>query len=50
MTGESAPGLASAARTLLAQVEPGQVRLRRAALVVKGLELAGAEDRQLDLF
>jgi DNA polymerase-4 len=46
----SAADIAIAARGLLerADAEPGA--LRRIGIVLKGLEIAGAEDRQLDLF
>jgi DNA polymerase-4 len=42
--------LAAAADDLLERIEPSERPVRRAALVLAGLELAGAEDRQLDLF
>jgi len=46
----SAGELLEAARELLARVEVDGRIVRRAALVLAGLELSGAEDRQLDLF
>lgn len=42
--------IAAAARDLLERAEPAPDGLRRIGLVLKGLEIAGAEDRQLDLF
>lgn len=46
----TASAIAAAARDLIerAALEPGA--LRRVGIVLKGLEIAGAEDRQLDLF
>ena len=38
------------ARNLLGRFAPDLDALRSAALVVKGLEMAGVEERQLDLF
>jgi DNA polymerase-4 len=46
----SARDLVVAAERLLDRVEPGEGPARRTALVLKGLEARGAEDRQLDLF
>ena len=43
-------GLAQAAQALLDQIELGGHTVRRSGLVLKGLEIRGAEDRQLDLF
>ncbi|MCR9096803.1 MAG: hypothetical protein NXI30_21490 [bacterium] len=51
--GEAASGAAALARTaqgLLDRIELEGHRFRRAGLILKGLEAAGAEDRQLDLF
>ncbi len=45
-----APELVSAAQHLLTRVEANGVAVRRVGMVLKGLELSGAEDRQLDLF
>ncbi|HIK85196.1 MAG TPA: hypothetical protein EYG08_08790 [Myxococcales bacterium] len=42
--------LLAAAQDLLRRVAPEAGIVRRAGLVLKGLELSGAEDRQLDLF
>lgn len=42
--------LLAVARGLLARAEVGDAVLRRIALILKGLEVSGAEDRQLDLF
>ncbi len=46
----SASDIAAAARDLLERAESDQGSLRRIGIVLKGLEIAGAEDRQLDLF
>lgn len=46
----SASDIASAARDLLERAEADHGSLRRIGIVLKGLEVAGAEDRQLDLF
>lgn len=46
----SAADIAAAARVLLDRSDAPAGSLRRIALVLKGLEIAGAEDRQLDLF
>ncbi|MEZ4330735.1 MAG: hypothetical protein R3F35_03215 [Myxococcota bacterium] len=46
----SAARIAAAARDLLERTEGGPSGIRRVGLVLKGLEIAGAEDRQLDLF
>lgn len=46
----SAADIAAAARDLLERAEADQGSLRRIGIVLKGLEIAGAEDRQLDLF
>ena len=46
----SAADIAAAARDLLDRAGPDPSTLRRIGIVLKGLELAGAEDRQLDLF
>ena len=35
---------------LLGRIEQGDAAVRRAGLVLRGLEISGAEDRQLDLF
>jgi DNA polymerase-4 len=45
-----ASALISAAEGLLAKVDPGGGVVRRAGLILKGLEVSGATDRQLDLF
>jgi DNA polymerase-4 len=42
--------LVSAALDLLGRIERGDAAVRRAGLVLRGLEISGAEDRQLDLF
>lgn len=42
--------LVTAALGLLARIDAPSERLRRIGLVLKGLEVYGAEDRQLDLF
>jgi DNA polymerase-4 len=42
--------LLAAAQDLLRRVAPDGGIVRRAGLVLKGLEISGAEDRQLDLF
>jgi DNA polymerase-4 len=42
--------LAVAARALLDRIDLGPDSVRRAGLVLRGLEISGAEDRQLDLF
>jgi DNA polymerase-4 len=42
--------LAAAAQTLLARTDAAHLPIRKLALVLAGLESAGAEDRQLDLF
>lgn len=46
----SAADVAGAARDLLERADVDPRSMRRIAIVLKGLELAGAEDRQLDLF
>lgn len=46
----TAADIAGAARDLLERAEADHGSLRRIGLVLKGLEIAGAEDRQLDLF
>jgi DNA polymerase-4 len=46
----SAAGLSQAAQDLLARIDLGGRAVRRSGLVLKGLEIRGAEDRQLDLF
>ena len=46
----SAADIAGAARDLLERVESDHGSLRRIGIVLKGLESAGVEDRQLDLF
>lgn len=46
----SAGAVAAAARELFERAEVDPVSLRRIGIVLKGLEVAGAEDRQLDLF
>jgi len=46
----SAADVAAAARDLLVRSEVDPAALRRIGIVLKGLEIAGAEDRQLDLF
>jgi len=46
----SAADIAAAARALLDRSDASPGALRRIAIVLKGLEIAGAEDRQLDLF
>ncbi|MBK7947775.1 MAG: hypothetical protein IPK00_03290 [Deltaproteobacteria bacterium] len=46
----TAADIAAAARDLLDRTDVKPVALRRIAVVLKGLEIAGAEDRQLDLF
>ncbi len=46
----SAADIAAAARDLLERTEVDPAALRRIGIVLKGLELAGAEDRQLVLF
>lgn len=46
----SAADIAAAARELLERAESDHGSLRRIGIVLKGLEIAGAEDRQLDLF
>ena len=46
----SAADIAAAARDLLERAEADHGSLRRIGIVLKGLETAGAEDRQLDLF
>jgi DNA polymerase-4 len=46
----SASDIVQAARDLLERAEADHGSLRRIGIVLKGLELAGAEDRQLDLF
>lgn len=42
--------LIAAAQELLTRVEADALAVRRVGLVLKGLEISGAEDRQLDLF
>lgn len=46
----TAADIAAAARDLLDRSDGRPAALRRIAVVLKGLEIAGAEDRQLDLF
>ncbi|MFO0687682.1 MAG: hypothetical protein U0900_03150 [Myxococcota bacterium] len=46
----NAADIAAAARDLFDRADPKPAALRRIAIVLKGLEIAGAEDRQLDLF
>jgi DNA polymerase-4 len=46
----SAARIAAAARDLLERTEAVPIGVRRVGIVLKGLEIAGAEDRQLDLF
>jgi DNA polymerase-4 len=46
----SAGEIAAAARDLLDRADAGSAAFLRVGIVLKGLELAGAEDRQLDLF
>lgn len=46
----TAADIASAARDLLERTDGERAPLRRIGIVLKGLEIAGAEDRQLDLF
>lgn len=46
----SASDVAAAARDLLERATFDPAALRRIGIVLKGLEIAGAEDRQLDLF
>lgn len=46
----TAADIAAAARDLLDRADGQAGALRRIGIVLKGLELAGAEDRQLDLF
>lgn len=47
---DQAAALANAARRLLARTDPETGSVRRVALILKGLEVSGATDRQLDLF
>ena len=46
----SAADIAAAARDLLERAESDHGTLRRIGIILKGLEIAGAEDRQLVLF
>jgi DNA polymerase-4 len=46
----SASELISAAQELLARISADNSTVRRVGLVLKGLEVSGADDRQLDLF
>jgi hypothetical protein len=46
----SASELISAAQGLLARIGADNSAVRRVGLVLKGLEVSGADDRQLDLF
>ena len=46
----TAADIAAAARDLLERTDGERPALRRVGIVLKGLEIAGAEDRQLDLF
>jgi hypothetical protein len=42
--------LISAAQDLLARIDSDSPVVRRVGLILKGLEISGAEDPQLDLF